>query len=587
MHGPTSRTSTPSGVPPHDSSTHRPLSVSSHALVHPVPIPPAAHPSDLHQANALRYKHLYGFAKTPPTTVCQMAGTEGMQESVTTDGSGAEYIDFVVENPQASGIIHSSTATMASTTGTISPAADHAHFGSSSSPSSSYLSSSSFGSSALSTPGASALFSLSEAVAHEGERNVNLDSVNSNQAVSTHNIARVDEVENLDRETASEGVCTPTTNEERDSAPRKSTSSRLQTNKHVPSSSTGISTNPLHITNITSRDTIANLATASTVASADIATAGSSADAAVSPEEDEFRCSTCRHADFCAGLVMRDPTFTCGNTMTSTFLANSLAQRQRHRNGEGLPSTRVEKTPWVGERINRVVQKPEKTRLATGLRVLQGGVEYVRYGDDGDGGNEYVEVAKRSGTRRMLDVEELGKAMESASLAHPPPPPTQAGPSSASKVASRPALSHTQSRRAPRRSWNDIRVEYPASSLRTTYNSFMDPSPPRGARSTAKNKLDKADERDVRAPSRPPIEREDITNLAVAVGNNNSPTLNGPSEIATASRSRSRVKQPWKLRNAASGVLGAGDKEDEGEMFDHDDELYGVDVVERGRRRFR
>ncbi|KAJ9091349.1 hypothetical protein QFC21_007244 [Naganishia friedmannii] len=540
MHVVTSRNSTPSRSPRH-SPSHRPLHTN------PVPIPPP-HTTDLHHANALRYKHLYGFARSPTSPHEPVSAVSVVQGSATTDGSDAEYVGFVVENPDASG---SSTVSDSTTrtrmTDTSSLGADDVRFASSASPTA-WLSSSSFASSSSSpsTSGA-VVFPLSGA-AIQG-RTVELESVVSDQVVLIEDVARLnDGDDDLDMDTPSDGVCTPRqeTLNNRQLGEQRNTSGLRTIQRAI--SSTRIPFNLLRTTS-------------------------SAAD--VSPDEDEFRCSTCHHAGLCAELVMQGSSFKCGDTMTTTSVAGL-----RERRGERTLSARaVEKTPWTGSRIRGIVGPVVIGGDDARLKVLEGGVDYMRYNEESS-----------EGKRAVADMEDLGRAMEGTGLASPARQTdfsdfanaTPIRSSSSSRNPSRPVLSSTPSGRLQRRSWNNIRVEYSASLLGT--DGSQDETSPPTDRSSETTSVESAKEA-VTTPSLPPF-----AHLEPVVGANDTTSVDEASKISATSRSRSRVKHLWTLRDAASGVLGAGDgeeKEDERERFDQDDELYGVDVVERGRRRLR
>ncbi|KAJ9125059.1 hypothetical protein QFC22_000012 [Naganishia vaughanmartiniae] len=531
MHAITSRNSTPSRSP-HHSPSHQPL----HA--NPVTIPPPQ-TTDLPHANALRYKHLYGFPQTSALPNEQGSEVSPRRESVTTDGSDAEYVEYVVENPGASGSPTISDSTIRTrSTNTSSLGADHANLASSASPTA-WLSSSSFASSSLSpsTSGVAAVFPLSSAVRQGGM--VELESVISEKVVNVEDVSRVAGNDDLDLETLSDGACTP--RQEASNNVYQGTSPRTRTIQH---SSTRIPFNNLRTTS------------------------SSSSSSDVTPEEDEFRCSTCHHAGICADLIMQDPTFKCGNTMTTTSVTGL-----RERRGEREGSRRgVEKTPWTGQRIRDVIEPAVVGGDGARLRVLQGGVDYVRYDEEG-GDTE----------RKVADMEDLGRAMRGTSLASPAhqydfaTSPT-VRTSSSSRNPPRPALSSTLSGRTQRRSWNDIRVEYPAASL-NTHEPHEDTLPPEPD-STETTGVDSSDEA-VMTPSFPTF-----TQLA----NDGTSTLDESLKNAASSRSRSRNKHIppasalWAIENVVAAVLGTSEGE---ERYDHADELYGVDVVERGRARLR
>lgn len=480
-----------------------------------------------------------------------------MQESLTTDGSDVEYVDFVVENPDASGgsLAISESTTRTSATSTSSLGADNVHLASSASPTA-WLSSSSFASSSSSPSTLSeAVFPLSGTVVPEPMEEP--ESAISEHVVYVEDVARAgDEDMELDLETLSDGACTP----------RQETLNTQQGENHRSLSRT----RPIRRHALSSSRVPLNL----------LRTNPSTVD--ISPEEDEFRCSTCHHAGLCAELVMQDPTFKCGDTMTTATVAGV-----RERRGEGGVSARaVEKTPWTGSRIRGVVEPVVVGgREGVKMRVLQGGVDYVRYDDEtGSGGGE--------DERKVADMEDLGRAMEGIRLGSPAQRNDlndfmnsgSVRSSSSARNPTRPTLPTTLSGRLQRRSWNDIRVEYPPSSSDSTCDSSEDTSATETTSTETETASEESLEVAVATPSFPPV-----SHFAPRVANDDDLSIpDEPPKIAASSRSRSRARNLWALQNAAVRVLGDGEEEeDERERYDYDDELYGVDVVERGRRRFR
>lgn len=287
---------------------------------------------------------------------------------------------------------------------------------------------------------------------------------------------------------------------------------------------------------------------------------------ALAPMDDEFRCMTCHHAGLCADLVMKDPNFRCGDTISST--ASGSAAEANIAGGAGG------KTPWTRQNLRGISfgdkQTHVKEKERNGLRVLEGGIDYVHY-EEADERND------PGGRRSPFDLEDIGRAISATSTRN-----------SADEIAANGSDGNIAAGGSsfPRVQQNAAfqAAHIPASGA-TSYDSSSDAtSSSQGMLSDCANTI---------------VHLEPALNTSIAKSSESrSPDARqkeyySPSRLPNSgedygrSRSRPRGNPIWKLHNLTAGSFvgsSPNGREDDG-RYDYDDELYGVDVVNRGRNR--
>jgi hypothetical protein len=280
--------------------------------------------------------------------------------------------------------------------------------------------------------------------------------------------------------------------------------------------------------------------------------------------DDEFRCQTCFHAGLCADLVMKDPNFRCGDI--------SVTGSTSRESSAGIGG----KTPWTREMLDGMnLGSPVGADDGAGkpkLRVLDGGVDYVQY-DDAEG----LDVPRRD--RSLVDLEDIARGMQAVSI------PSSIKPQPIIGRTATPNSQHSIERplghNIAHQIRTDVEVEDPTSTTTTYEDSTSDSlSSPQDIFSTCA---------DTRVRLGAVSRGREATSKAERI-----PTDKGDRSRSSFSRergrSRSRNNHPfWTLHNLTAGLLSGGslDSDRVDGRYDSDDQLYGVDVVERGRSRIR
>jgi hypothetical protein len=294
--------------------------------------------------------------------------------------------------------------------------------------------------------------------------------------------------------------------------------------------------------------------------------------------DDEFRCSTCHHAGVCADLVMKDPNFRCGDTISSNASSSGTTAEVDIEDGAGG------KTPWTRQNLQgmnfggKQGQGEEKGKM--GLRVLDGGIDYVHY--------DIQDESDDPGGGRLLDLEDIGRALGASSFREHDV--DKLSPNGNTAAGDSPSFSLRQSDaprppRPTRQSWTAGQVEHNASSSATSYNSASDgtSSSPSILSICAKTVVHLA-------PALPAADPKSDTSTSHDLHGkrDDSPQPRVSAKSRDGSDSRPRENPIWKLHKLTTGLFGSSPsgREDDG-RYDYDDELYGVDVVSRGRNRLR
>lgn len=527
MRAVSSRPTTPSLSPRHS----RPPQHSD-----PVPIPPAPS-TDLHHANALRHRHLYGY--TEPSA----SASSFLSRDSESTCSEAEYEDFVVDTSKHEIVVDErgwssipETDTQSSSTGSLSISA--AVFPPSTAPAVPPVEES-FGNKVL-------IENVEQVPDWEDQALTPCITLGD---ADTNNIAPITDdfsLGTVDFPPILPGL-----------APSANTAN---------SRPNSVRPTAVHAANDTRHQ--------GTASSSRSGSATSGKAKALAHLDDEFQCMTCHHAGVCADLVMKDPNFRCGDTITGGARARDSSAGEsdgKHSGGAG------EKTPWtvrtlkgigLGKQPSRVEDEKERNKL----RVLDGGIDYVHY-DEAD------ESEESGGGSRLLDMEDIGRAIRATTRSDQdnrktaPPDNTATGSSLSPKLQV--STRKTGAQRPARQSWTDVKVERPASTTTTLYDSSSDAS------SFGHDILSVC--ADTKVHLEPAILTTDTeSDLCI-------PTGDKSRDSHERGRNRSHANPISALHNLTTALF-SGNSPYGGEeeaRYDHDDKLYGVDVVHRGRSRAR
>lgn len=510
MHTVSSRPATPSRSPHHS---------------RPVPIPHSP-TTELPPANALRYKHLYGYTQASAST--SFASSSAQESS--TDSSEGDYEDFLVDTREI---------------GIVIDERDRASI------SSDFAGPSSMETTSTAPP----IFPISRVTT----------------AACVDSIPDETVMENAEQAYGSEeGTQTPLATSRRppsDSLPLQETPS--PGDEYFPiGASDGTIYNSINVPATRVNQMSRTRQRSTTTSPRAIAKSK-----AIENLDEEFRCQTCYHAGLCAELVMKDPNFRCGDI----DIAGSTS---KDPSGDSTPirSGVGGKTPWTKQVLDGMNlgsqigsdDGPGKPKL----RVLDGGVDYVQY-DEAEG-RSYP--GRDNG---VADMEDLGHGLQAVSIAYRKgfhPVSTTATTSSASE-STETSSSHTIGRPF-RQTWTDIKVDYPVSTSSTSDDSTSESSSTSGILPTCA---------DARVHLGPILEKTNETSTntkSMLAEKADRSRMNSSKERG---RSRSRNNPFWTLHNLTAGLLSGGTLSGDGVDggFDYDDRLYGVDVVERGRSRTR
>lgn len=514
----------------------RPHTPSHHSA--PVAIPPAS-PTDLHVANALRHKHLYGYTQGSSDS----SFASGYTESTC---SAAAYNTFVFETGSEI-IVDERDGSSISEDDTASP-----------SPGSLSTSASLF---PLSTVTSVASVRPAESFSSKAMIENVEESGDWEDRALTPRMAPFDSDADLvdpitDNFSLGDMGCPPVLS--RRKAPIAPSDSRAKVGR------------PLE--DRTATPTRRHLRTSLRPTSAQSLKARAMADL-----DDEFRCSTCHHAGVCADLVMKDPNFRCGDTISSSASSSGTAAEVDIEGGAGG------KTPWTRQNLQGMAfggkQGQGEGKGKTGLRVLDGGIDYVQY--------DIQDESDDPGGGRLLDLEDIGRALGASSFReHDVDKSPHYGNTAAGGP---PTLSQRQSDaprppRPTRQSWTAGQVEHDASSSATSYSTVDETSSSPSILSVCANTFVHL------APALQATDPKSDTSTSHDLGGkrDDSPQLPFSAKSRDGSGSRLRENPIWKLHNLTTGLFGSSPngREDDG-RYDYDDELYGVDVVSRGRNRLR
>lgn len=296
---------------------------------------------------------------------------------------------------------------------------------------------------------------------------------------------------------------------------------------------------------------------------------------ALAPSDDEFRCMTCHHAGLCADLVMKDPNFRCGDTISSGASSSGSAAQANVEGGAGG------KTPWTRQNLQGISfgekHEQDEEKAKTRLRVLDGGIDYVHYDVPDENG--------ASGGGQLLDLEDIGHALGAPKLTKQDVDATASYGHTAADGSSSLSQLQNDAHRSVRQLWTAGQVEHNASSSATSYDSTWDEtwSSPSILSVCAKTVVHLA-------PALPAadLKSDTLTFQDLRGKRDDSPQLPVSAKSRDGSGSRPRENPIWKLHNLTTGLFGSSPsgREDDG-RYDYDDELYGVDVVSRGRNRLR
>lgn len=276
---------------------------------------------------------------------------------------------------------------------------------------------------------------------------------------------------------------------------------------------------------------------------------------------------------------MKDPTFRCGDTISSGSRPESLTSV-----GEGTGGASAGgKTPWTRQNLQGISfgidQQQTEEKNKNRLRVLDGGIGFVDY-DEADGQED------PGGERSLLDMEDIGRAIgATSSTAH-----SLAEDSSSRNIGLVSYDQHQDSSHGPvREAWPQEPLAHTASSSEVSYNSSsVATSSSPGLLSVCADPII-----DLEPAITTPVADSKVSSSPGARQRVYQASTRRSTSPDSRERSRSRIRENpvWKLHNIAAGLTaglfgGSSPSGDEG-RYDYDDELYGVDVVDRGRSRLR